>query len=446
MNHWQVGYPLQGGKYIIEKVLGYGGAGITYRAQDKVSNKFVAIKTLNAFMQSYPYFEQQQQRFIQEAFLLAKCNHPHVIRIYNVFKEGELWCIIMEYIAGGDLGQYVRYKGALSEEEALGYIQQIGSALTYIHQQGFIHRDVKPANIMLRQNTLEAVLIDFGLARDFSQDKMQTHTNSRTESFAPIEQYEIRAKRGAYTDVYALAATLYYILTLKLPFPAPFLQEGAQLIPPKQHNPKISDRLNNAILKGMELYPENRPQSIQEWLGLLVENASSISSSIKRTLVPSNSPVALATTSTFKKDYIALQQLLRAAQWKEADRETAKIMLKIANREKKGWLDRVHLEEFPCEDLRILNQLWLEASRGHFGFSAQKEIYESLGGTSKYNSQIWRNFCDRVGWRENQHWLSYANLNFSLWAPKGHLPMLGMHFWGFTGWIAAITERLIECQ
>ena len=269
MSHWQPGTIIQDGKYTIAKILGYGGSGVTYRAQENPSGNLVAIKTLNALMQTRSDFGKHQERFVQEAFRLAKCSHPHVIRVDNICQEGVLWCMVMECVVGGDLRQYAVAKGGLHEAEALRYIQQIGSALDYVHQQKFLHRDVKPANIMLRKQTMEAILIDFGLAREFVQDEIQTHTNSRTESFAPIEQYEKTAKRGAYTDVYALAATFYYVLTLQLPFPAPFRRQGAALIPPQQHNPNISDRINLAILKGMELNPENRSPSISAWLELL---------------------------------------------------------------------------------------------------------------------------------------------------------------------------------
>lgn len=292
MSYWKTGQIIQKGKYVIEKVLGAGGAGITYGARDVQTGGIVAIKTLNATIQAQPDFTKHQERFIQEAFRLAKCNHTHVIRVDDVCQEKELWCMIMEYINGGNLESLVKKKGGFEEVEAIRYIYQVGSALTYIHQRGILHRDVKPANIMRRRHNNEAVLIDFGLARDFIEDKTQIHTNSRTEGFAPLEQYLRNAKRGAYTDVYALAATLYYILTLQIPFPAQFRSQGINLIPPQQHNSNISDRTNLAILKGMELEPENRPQSVGEWLNMLTENIEiNLSSSTKKEeSIPVNPP------------------------------------------------------------------------------------------------------------------------------------------------------------
>jgi serine/threonine protein kinase len=490
MSHWKAGHKIQNGRYIIDKMLGYGGVGVTYRAEEHLSGDYVAIKTLNALIQNESDFSKHQERFIQEAFCLAKCNHPHIIKVENICQEDELWCLVMEYIAGGTLQQYAHYKKGLLIEEALKYIFQIGDALHYIHQQGFIHRDVKPGNIMLRKTDMKAILIDFGLARDFVQDRTQTHTNSRTESYAPIEQYELRAKRGAYTDVYALAATLYYSLTLQLPFPAPFRQQGAQLVPPKDHNPEISDKVNEAILLGMELIPEKRPQSIPEWLGLLTEAVTPslnnnppsrrqnptptarqsrikipqkrviqpVSQEEKRqvtrgnTVTPNNIPpsitsdAGLLTVSAKGVDYNPLQQLLAAGNWQEADKTTGLIILKLADREQAAWIDESHLESLPCEDFLLIDRLWREYSNQHFGFSIQKQIYRDLGGKNNYDAEIWRNFAEKVGWRTLKGWQAYRDLNFSLNAPQGHLPMMGMQFWGFRGWIIAIANKLDSCQ
>lgn len=300
MIYWKTGQIIQKGKYVVDKVLGTGGSGITYRARDVQTGDIVAIKTLNPTIQAQPDFIKHQERFIQEAFRLAKCSHTHVIRVDDVCQEGELWCMVMEYIDGGNLESLVKQKGKLEEVEAIRYIYQVGSALSYIHKRGILHRDVKPANIMRRSETNEAVLIDFGLARDFIEDKTQIHTNSRTEGFAPLEQYSRNAKRGAYTDVYALGATLYYLLTLQIPFPAQFRSQGINLIPPQQHNPEISDRTNLAILKSMELHSEHRPESIAEWLTMLTENTEIIlsSSPLQPKNIEANTPIINEATTT----------------------------------------------------------------------------------------------------------------------------------------------------
>ncbi|SRR5579883_91751 len=265
---WGSGKHLQSGKYIIEHELGEGGFGITYRARGNNERCFV-IKTLNDSMQRRSDFDKFQQDFLNEAIKLAKCSHPHIVRIDEVINEDSLWCIVMEYIDGENLAHWVETRGALPESEALRYIQQVGEALTVVHNNCLLHRDIKPQNIMIRSSTSEAVLIDFGIAREFTQNLMQTHTQILTDGFAPIEQYDKRAKRGAYTDVYALAATLYSLLTGEVPTMAPLRAIGTLLEEPKKINSRISDRVNRAILRGMEIKPEDRPQSMQEWLTLL---------------------------------------------------------------------------------------------------------------------------------------------------------------------------------
>ena len=181
-----------------------------------------------------------------------------------MFKEGKLWCMIMEHIEGEDLAAYVTQKATLDESEAVSIISKVGDALSYIHQRGLLHRDIKPQNILLRKPNLSPIVIDFGLAREFTEEsKLHSMTNAITESFAPIEQYSRQGKFGAWTDIYALAATLYVLLTAELPIPSRFRQH-APLVSPQKINANISDRINQAILKGIESAPENRPRSVWE--------------------------------------------------------------------------------------------------------------------------------------------------------------------------------------
>ncbi|NET86888.1 MAG: protein kinase [Kamptonema sp. SIO1D9] len=444
--HWTPGHKIQNNRYTIEEILGGGGFGVTYRARDDEGN-LVAIKTLNAMVQAKADFAKHQERFIQEAFRLAKCSHPHVIRVDDVCKEDNLWCMVMEYLDGENLEEYVEDKGILTEADALRYIKQVGEALDYVHQQGFLHRDVKPANIMLRGDRNSVVLIDFGLAREFVTGKIKTQTNSRTECFAPPEQYKVKAARGAYTDVYALAATLYYLLTEQLPFPANFRQQGVNLIPPQQHNPQISNKVNAAIIKGMELEAENRSQSVREWLNLLFPKGNDLSS--QGGLL---SPKGDDLSSEVGVDYTKLRNLLAAGEWKEADEETGRVMVKVANREEEGWLSVKDIDNFPCTDLRTIDQLWVKYSKGRFGFSVQKQIYQSLGGTRNYEVKIWEAFGSRVGWRKEDDWLYYKDLTFDLTAPLGHLPVgrnkrarvrwvVGGAGWGGLGFVWSLLSR-----
>ncbi|NEQ63945.1 MAG: protein kinase [Symploca sp. SIO2D2] len=398
---WQAGQKLQSGKYKIEKELGQGGFGITYLVKDKQGNQLV-VKTLNDYLRRQLDFAKFEQDFLNEALRLAKFRHPHIVRVDEVIQEGDRWCMVMEYIDGEDLAHLVWQQGVLSESEALRYMQQLGEALTMVHNHGLLHRDLKPLNIMVRKNLLDAVLIDFGIAREFSPNLTQTHTQSLSDGFAPIEQYDWRAKRGAYTDVYALAATLYALLTGEMPIPSPVRAFGTNLVFPQKLNNNISDRVNRAILEGMAMKPEDRPQSVKEWLAMLGCNQ----------IIPGLSPT----------DYGKLRGLLAAEKWQEADQETAALMLKAAGR--KGWLRVADIEKFPRQELQMLDKLWREHSSDRFGISVQKRIWQGLAGSQKTDWQSWCSFGDCVGWRLRSNWLAHSSLNFTKDAPTGELPAL----------------------
>jgi hypothetical protein len=124
-------------------------------------------------------------------------------------------------------------------------------------------------------------------------------------------------------------------------------------------------------------------------------------------------------------DYTKLRDFLKAGKWKEADDETLRVMLAVAKREKIGWLNVEHIDNFPCADLRTIDQLWVKYSDSKFGFSVQKRIYQGLSGkrdTFVRREEIWDKFGDKVGWRKGGSWLYYKDIAFDKKAPEGHLP------------------------
>jgi serine/threonine-protein kinase len=157
-------------------------------------------------------------------------------------------------------------------------------------------------------------------------------------------------------------------------------------------------------------------------------------------------------------DYTKLRDLLATGKWKEADEETANKMLEAAGRTEDRWLRIEDIDRFPCEDLRTIDQLWVKYSNGRFGFSVQKRIYESLGGTREYDEKIWEAFGDRVGLCVNKKWLYYKEIKFNTTAQEGHLPVGGGGFgdgggqwrgrflFGFLGWVSSLASRIVECN
>ena len=263
-----IGKPLQGGKYKLDEVLGRGGFGLTFRAHQTYLDQVVVIKTLNESYWDAPNISDLQQQFQDEARRLALCSHPNVVRVSDFFLEDGLPYMVMDYIPGRSLFDIVLPNNPLSEAEATAYAQQIGQALQAVHAKGLLHRDVKPQNIMIHQLTGEAVLIDFGIARELTKNPAQTHTSIVSEGYAPIEQYLPKAHRSAATDIYGLAATLYTLLTAQVPVAA-VLRDRTPLAPISQIRPDISPTVIAAIAHGMEIELKDRPQSVGPWLSEL---------------------------------------------------------------------------------------------------------------------------------------------------------------------------------
>lgn len=274
---WDLGKKIKDGQYRIQEVLGEGRFGITYRASDRNGDS-VVIKTPRDVGFKLWESERLQKLFWQEASKLKGCDHPHIVRVKELFSEGKANCMVMEYIDGTTLDR--RSTKILPEKEALRYIEQIGQALMVVHSRGFLHRDIRPGNIMIRTGKPEAVLIDFGLALDFDEELTKIRTQELASGFAPIECYFLNNKRGAFTDIYSLGAVLYELLTGKIPVNARTRKDAMTrkidhppLIEPKTYNSKISPNINKAILWALELDADKRPQSVQAWfkdLGLSI--------------------------------------------------------------------------------------------------------------------------------------------------------------------------------
>lgn len=278
------GAVLQNGKYRIECVLGQGGFGITYLATQDILERKVAIKEF--FMRDFctregdtstvslgstanrETMERYMAKFLKEARIISELSHPNIIRIYDIFRENNTAYYVMEYIEGQFLSEYVKSRGPLSEKEAIGHIRAVGEALEYIHAKHINHLDVKPGNIMLSRADHHIYLLDFGLSKQYDADGNQTSSTpvGISHGYAPIEQYSPGGVKGfsPQTDIYALGATLYYLLTGSTPPPAGELQDGELTFPNA-----VSSYMRKAITEAMKPRKSQRPQDINAFLRLL---------------------------------------------------------------------------------------------------------------------------------------------------------------------------------
>ena len=275
-----------GRNYLIEGVLGQGGFGITYHCRDEILERPVAVKeffpsnsrrvgaTVEPGRASPDGFREARAQFLSEAKLLARCHHPGVVMVHTAFEENGTAYMVMELLHGQNLMERMDARaGALDETDALAPIERVGEALEYVHSQGLLHRDIKPENIIVCDDG-RVMLIDFGTAREYAQGQSQGHTVAVTPGFAPLEQYAKQAKRGAFTDVYGLAATLYYLLTGAPPPAASDRAMGVVVRPVRECNPRVSESVARAVEAGLNMEIARRPQSVRAFLELLHTPAS----------------------------------------------------------------------------------------------------------------------------------------------------------------------------
>lgn len=284
-NPLSIGTVLNNGRYRILSILGRGGFGITYMVEDIRSNRRMAIKELFAAdlcgrennspevkavtASAIQQIESIKAKFIKEAKTLMQINHEGIVKVYDMFEENGTAYYVMDYLQGHTLDYIVSRQGPFSTEKALKIIDRVADALQYIHDRRLNHLDVKPDNIILRNDTHEVILIDFGLSKHYDHNGRQTsHTPvGISKGYAPLEQYsgEGVATFAPEADIYSLCATLYFLLSGITP------PEAVELASRSLPRPfEIADNnLWMAILKGMAANPGNRFHSVQEFRNAL---------------------------------------------------------------------------------------------------------------------------------------------------------------------------------
>ncbi len=255
-------------RYRIVRLLGQGGFGAVYRAWDTNLSRPCALK------ENLDTSPVAQRQFEREAIILAGLTHPNLPRVTDhFFVPGQGQYLVMDYIEGDDSQQILqRAAGPLTEAQALGWILQICDALTYLHtrQPPVIHRDIKPANIKITPDG-RAMLVDFGIAKEYDPGvKTTIGARAITSGYSPPEQYG-RGITDAQSDIYALGATLYALLTGQAP--ADSVDIMARTAPPprpvRQLNPAVSPQVEAAVAQALQIEKARRPRSVAEFKAAL---------------------------------------------------------------------------------------------------------------------------------------------------------------------------------
>ncbi len=267
---------LLGGRYRVVQLVGKGGFGAVYKARDErfQATRAVAIKEMSDATLSPSERTKAIEEFRQESNLLVQLNHPNLPNVSDFFEEGGKAYLVMEFIEGKTLETVQEDAGRpLGEALVMGWAMQLCDVLTYLHtlSQPIIFRDMKPPNAMVTQNN-QIKLIDFGIARVFKVAAKKDTTLLGSQGYAPLEQYG-RGQSDARSDIYALGATLYDLLTNEVPADAPTRRINPGVFQtPRQLNPQLTQATENILLKAMEQDPDDRYQTAAAMLQDIVQS------------------------------------------------------------------------------------------------------------------------------------------------------------------------------
>lgn len=277
------GTELCGGAYVIERLLGAGGFSLTYAGVETRLKTPVAIKEFfpsgcsrieNHLMPGGSWrldtLAESQEAFLEEGRTMERFERPGIVKVYAAFEEHGTAYIVMELLRGSSFQRLIQERGVVPEHLALGFIASLGATLDGIHLAGLLHGDIKPENIVLTDDE-RVILLDFGAARSYlSYGSDRGDSVTLTPGYAPPEQYRADEAIDPSTDVYALAATLYHLLTGRRPPTAPDRLKGKQVPSVKRLVPTVSASTEHAIREGLKLGQATRPSSIRAFLGLLL--------------------------------------------------------------------------------------------------------------------------------------------------------------------------------
>ncbi|WP_287239681.1 MULTISPECIES: serine/threonine-protein kinase [unclassified Okeania] len=450
-------------RYRLLKKVGQGGFGKTFLGVDeKHPLKLPCIlKQLSCPTQDPESHHTTARLFRREVMRLVQLGqHPQIPLLLAHFQHNQNLYLVQEYIQGLTLKQELQQQGVFNEEQIWQFLRSLLPVLQFIHQHQIIHRDIKPENIIRRisppinyqkpphlpgENQLEKlgkvgeiVLIDFGVAKLLTGTALiRTGTIIGSPEYMAPEQ--TRGKALPASDLFSLGVTCIHLLTDVAPWDMfdvindcwrwrDFLPSGGS----------VSQSLGNILDKLLQNSVSQRYQTAEQVLEVLESRSNIVRRPVKnveslalvnqklsvlpsvRSLVGRFIPQVMALDenqliSAVGVKYRKLQYLLAVQKWREADMETWGVLCDALGKRRKSYLFRDDIDNLPCEDLLTIDCLWVKYSQGKFGFSVQKQIYESV-------DKDYGEFCSQVGWLTYNLHFRDRGFKFRSWAPVGHLP------------------------
>lgn len=256
------------GRYEIREIIGVGGMAVVYKAYDNIDDRIVAVKILK---EEFLANEEFRRRFKNESKAIAVLSHPNIVKVFDVSFGDRLQYIVMEYVEGITLKEYIEQQNVINCKEVVHFTTQILRALQHAHDKGIVHRDIKPQNIILLQNG-NIKVTDFGIAR-FSRSETRTMTESAIGSVHYVSPEQARGETtDEKTDIYSIGVLMYEMLTGQLPFQSDnaisvaLMQVNAEATPPSAINEDIPTGLEQITMRAMQKSPKDRYQSAAEML------------------------------------------------------------------------------------------------------------------------------------------------------------------------------------
>jgi len=442
-------------RYLPIQALGQGGFSRTFIAldQDMPSSPRCVVKQLCPTGAGSHSFSQAERLFRQEAVRLQELgNHPQIPQLLAHFEQNRRLYLVQEFVDGASLDEELKITGSFSEARVRSLLQSIVPVLQFIHERRVIHRDIKPANIMRRSADGELVLIDFGIAKQFTDTALQqTGTVVGTLDYMAPEQQKGKALPAS--DFYSLGVTCIRLLT-GLP-PADLFDSANDCwiwhdrLPPGQ---TVSYKLTKLVNRLLERAVNRRLRSVDGVLAALQESKRLMvnPSVVEAVPIPSDPVMAIGQIQAWLKapsdlanvslnpevDFNNLRKSLAKGDWQSADVETWALLCKMLDKPPRSYIFSGDLSRLPCYDLRLLDQLWVTHSNGRFGFSVQSQIY--LNADKDYAA-----LCTQIGWPKTPKFTPQYTRN----PPKGHLPsriwLGGSQWWKHA---EAMMERLLQCS